>query len=392
MVLYHRTSFGIAEHPNRSADRAAAARERIRLFLDARPGLAGVVLTGPGAVAWATGGATPAVDRTAALDLIWVVATASGTALVTTQVEGPRIRAELLPVLPGVRDVAEVPWYEPQAFAEAAAELAGAPAASLASDGHPAFGCDASDDLIALRLALSDAEQADLRDLGRDAAAALESAVGSWQPGERDLDVQARCAAGLEAAGAEPVCLIVGGDERVERFRHPLAAGTAVRRLLMAVVVARRSGLHVAATRFATAGKPPAELARLRGRVLQIERQVLAASRPPATYGAALSALARAYEAAGAPGGWAGHYQGGPIGFAQREFEVAPGQAGSRWLAEQITPGHAVAWNPSLPGGAKAEDTYLVTGQDRPERITVTPDWPAEPGDDLARPAALEAA
>ena len=56
-----------------------------------------------------------------------------------------------------------------------------------------------------------------------------------------------------------------------------------------------------------------------------------------------------------------GHYQGGPIGFAQREFEIAPGQTGSRWYREPVAAGHAVAWNPSLPGGAKAEDTYLVT-------------------------------
>ncbi len=89
---------------------------------------------------------------------------------------------------------------------------------------------------------------------------------------------------------------------------------------------------------------------------------MLSASSPGATYGAALAALDAGYAQAGAPGEWAGHYQGGPIGFAQREFELAPGQTGSRWYREPIAAGHAIAWNPSLPGGAKAEDTYLVTG------------------------------
>ena len=67
------------------------------------------------------------------------------------------------------------------------------------------------------------------------------------------------------------------------------------------------------------------------------------------------------YAREGAPGGWTGHYQGGPIGYAQREFEIAPVQQGSRWYATPVAYGHAVAWNPSLPGGAKAEDTYLVS-------------------------------
>ena len=128
--------------------------------------------------------------------------------------------------------------------------------------------------------------------------------------------------------------------------------------------------------------------------MLGIEREVLAASLPGRSYGDALAALDRGYAAAGAPGGWAGHYQGGPIGYAQREFEIAPGQPGSRWLTQPIRAGHALAWNPSLPGGAKAEDTYLITA-DGLDRVTAgAGTWPAEPGDDLlpGRPAVLELA
>jgi Xaa-Pro dipeptidase len=157
------------------------------------------------------------------------------------------------------------------------------------------------------------------------------------------------------------------------------------------VVVARRAGLHAAATRFASAGPPDAGYAALRARVLRIELDVLSACTPAASYGTAMTALDAAYARAGAPGGWAGHYQGGPIGFGQREFEIAPCQHESRWQSEPIRAGHAVAWNPSLPGGAKAEDTYIVT-DDGLERVTACADWPAEPGDAMhpPRPAVLE--
>jgi Xaa-Pro dipeptidase len=379
----------------RSHARAAAASERLAGWLEQHDGLGGLVLTGPAAVAWATGGIAPPVDRTAAVDLVWVVRTTAGASLITTEVEADRIRAEYGAAAHGFADLVAVPWYEPDAFVEAAQDLAGRPASALAADGHPAFGTDVSDELVALRLALSPAERDDLRDLGADTAAALESALAAWRPGERDLDIQARCAAFLEARGADAPVLIVGGDERVERYRHPMAAGAPVRRLAMAVAVARRDGLHAAATRFACAGPQGRDAVARRDRVLEIEREVLGAcAAPGASYGGALAVLDAAYRQAGAPGAWAGHYQGGPIGFAQREFEIAPGQPGARWAAEPVAAGHALAWNPSLPGGAKAEDTYLVTGGPGGglERVTSTRDWPVLAGDELQppRPAVLE--
>jgi Xaa-Pro dipeptidase len=374
--------------------RAQAAAQRITAWLAAsepeHP--AALVLTGPAAVAWACGGVAPPVDRSAAVDLVWAVFTPSGSALITTCVEADRIGDEYGPGAHGFAELVAVPWQDSAAFVRAAEQLAGAAAGELAADGHPAFGLDASDDLIALRLALSPPEQEDLVDLGRAAAAALQSALSSWRPGERDLDIQARCAAALEAAGADAPVLIVGGDDRLKRYRHPMAVGATVSDLVMAVAVARRGGLHAAATRFATAAPLDESYASLRSRVLAIEDAVLSASQPGQTYGTALAALDAGYARAGAPGGWTGHYQGGPIGFAQREFELAPDQVSSRWYREPIAPGHAIAWNPSLPGGAKTEDTYLVTGSGQLERVTCAPGWPTEPGDGRQppRPAVLE--
>jgi len=391
VILYHTTTFGTTEQNSRSVARAESARHRLSAWLAEHQGTAGLVLTGPAAVAWATGGIAPPVDRTAGVDLVWAVIWPSGAGLVTTEVEADRIRDEYGPLRHGFGEMAVVPWYEPDAFLRTAESLAGAPTARLASDGHPGFGLDASADLSALRLALSAAEQEDMRDLGADAAAALEFALTGWSPGERDLDLQARCAAAIEACGADSPVLIVGGDERVERYRHPMAVGAPVRRLAMAVAVVRRGGLHVAASRFACTAPAEPAFAALRARVLGIELAVLQASRPPHSYGTVLSALDQAYARAGAPGGWAGHYQGGPIGYAQREFEIAPGQRDSRWHSEQVGIGHAVAWNPSLPGGAKAEDTYLVLAAGL-ERVTTSANWPVEPAAGILppRPAVLE--
>ena len=100
-------------------------------------------------------------------------------------------------------------------------------------------GARMAEELAALRLTLSPAEQEDLRELGTDTAAALEESLMAWRPGERDLDIQGRVAELLESRGADAPVLIVGGDDRVRRFRHPMAVGAPVRELAMAVVVAR---------------------------------------------------------------------------------------------------------------------------------------------------------
>jgi Xaa-Pro aminopeptidase len=368
--------------------RADAARERLEGWLAARGDVPGVVLTSPGSVAWATGAVAPPVDRTAQSDLVWVVVTPAGAALVTTEVEADRVSEEYQPRRHGFADLAAVPWHDQEAFVRAAQDIAGAGAARLAADGHPAFGLDVTEDLVTLRLALSPAEQEDLRELGADAAAALQESLASWRPGERDLDIQGRVAGLLESRGADAPVLIVGGDDRVRRFRHPMAVGAPVRQLAMAVVVARRAGLHAAATRFASAGPPPAEFAALRARVLRIERDTLAACVPPNRYGDVLTVLDQAYAREGAPGGWAGHYQGGPIGYAQREFEIAPSQRDSRWYATPVAAGQAVAWNPSLPGGAKAEDTYLVSATGLERLTTVPGTGPAGAGPHTAVPPA----
>jgi antitoxin VapB len=326
-----------------------------------------------------TGGLTNRIESGSPASPVWVVVTPSAAHAVTTNVELPRLASE--GDLRGF-ELHGVEWFDADGFVRLVENLSGAAAEQLAG-----IGIDVDDDLVALRLALVPAEQARLGALAADAAAALEAAVRDWSPGEADVEVQSRLAAGLERVGAFGACLIVGGDDRVERFRHPLAAGVPVRRLLMAVVVAERRGLHVAATRFASAGALPDSVRQARSRAAAVEHAVLAASAPPATYGEALLALADAYALVGHDGEWRDHYQGGPIGYRQREFEIVPSQAESRWFATPISVGTALAWNPSIAGGGKCEDTYLVE-VDGLRRVTDSGDWPLEDG----RPAVLDVA
>ena len=355
----------------------------VRSWLDDR-GVVGVVLAGVDAVAWLTAGLTTPVERGASVGPLRLVVTHDIFAAVTTNVERPRLEAEAGLDRLGVT-IHQAPWFEPGGLERVAAELSCRPPRELASDRAPGFGVACDDDFVELRLTLARPERERLERLAVDTAAALEGALAAWRPGERDLDVLARVDEALERVGAFAACLIVGGDERVERFRHPLACGAEMGRLVMAVAVAERDGLHAAATRFTCADGLPDGVAKAAAAARAVEEEMLAASVPAATYGEVMQACERAYTVAGHPGAWREHYQGGPIGYRQREFEIVPTQSDSRWFGTRLAVGQVLAWNPSVAGGGKAEDTYaLEPGGLR--RLTDTGRWPLEGG----RPAILD--
>ncbi len=369
--------------------RVAHALLAVRQLI-ASKGLRGIVLTTPGAVAWATGGMNLPVDRTAVTDVVWLCVGPDRVVMVTTEVEAPRILAEMEPHSYGI-DVVAVPWWDSAAAVNSSARALGASAQRgfLGCDGHPAFAIDLTDDITAARMSLCAAEQEELRSLGTDAAWAVQESLRAWTPGEIDYQIQGRIAELVESRGADCPVLLVGADERIGRFRHPIAMGVPARRLVMAVLVARRSGLHVALTRYVSAGPIDPRLVDGFRATRRVHRKVLSATVPGATYGSVLEVLEQAYLAEGHPSAWHQHYQGGPIGYAQREFEITPAAHDSRWWNQPVSVGDAVAWNPSLPGGGKDEDTYLVGVDGASELVTTAPEWPDADDDCQARPGIL---
>jgi Xaa-Pro dipeptidase len=380
------TVFARTEHLETTVRAEVEAKiARVRHVLARRDARA-AVLTQAGSVAWVTAGITNPIERGNPASPLWVVVTSNEVTALTTNVEHPRLREPLARIGLSLKGVA---WYEPAGLAGVAAEIVGSGAARLVSD-EPSLG-DGADDLVAIRLSLLLPERERLTTLGQDTVAALESALRAWRPGERDFDVQARAGERLERVGALAVCLFVGGDERVERFRHPLPVGAPIHRFVMAAVVAERGGLHVATTRFASAGPLPKSLATAQATAHAIEGIVLDACRPGSTYGDVLDALAGAYVTAGHAEAWRDHYQGGPIGYRQREFEIVPTQKTSRWYDTPLADGHALAWNPSVFGGGKSEDTFLLSGAEL-RQLTVSTDWPTMEVAGRARAAVLDIA
>jgi Xaa-Pro dipeptidase len=363
--------------------RVLQAREKLNAIRSAHAD-APLILGTVGNVAWATGGVSQPIDRTAAFDAVWLVDANEPTLLVSS-VEVPRFAAEGDLEELGFK-VVGVPWYEVDGFQRAALREAFGDENRVLSDAG--IGIDISTELTQQRMVLSGGERELLRSLGETSARVVESAVRSWQPGiSADFSIAAEIAFGLETMGAEAVCLIVGGDDRVKTFRHPMMNGSVVNELLMAVAVVRWSGLHVALTRIATTVRDE-RLSDDYDLMDSVARSTLAATVPGATWGDAYEDLSRAYRDVDHGQGWRDHFQGGPIGYAQREFELSPDTTDSPFWSQEIERNVAVAWNPSLHGGAKVEDTFLV-GESGNECVTTTGEWPRCNPDDPLSAASL---
>jgi hypothetical protein len=115
----------------------------------------------------------------------------------------------------------------------------------------------------------------------------------------------------------------------------------------------------------------------------EADASVLAASRPGRTHGELLEVLAEAYEREGFPEEWRRHHQGGLTGYKGREGFAVPDEP------TPLPATGAVAWNPSITGGGKSEDTVIVSGAGQ-EVLTRTPELGELETFGLPRPAIVE--
>ncbi|MCB9455295.1 MAG: M24 family metallopeptidase [Anaerolineaceae bacterium] len=322
-------------------------------------------------IAWITAGGDSSIPVEYESGIYSVLITREKRAIYTSNIELTRLQGE-----------------EP--FAELGFEYAESPWHSRKFPDMPGLLTDDGEveaELNRLRRKLTAGEQVRYRALGVDAAAALDEAIRAVQPGDTEFEMAARLDAACKRRGGLATVNLVGTDERISRYRHPLATNKRLQKYAMIVVCMRRGGLIAAATRLAHFGPLSGELTEKMHKIAAIDAAVIAASTPGRSLGDVFADLQAAYAAQGETEQWRLHHQGGLIGYLGREVTVTPGDK------TPLENGHACAWNPSIVG-CKSEDTILVTDSGT-EILTAAPEgWPVLPvtvnGQVIHRPAILE--
>ena len=333
-----------------------------------REGLDGVLINTQHNFAWLTCGGSNGIDLSRENGAGFLFVRKNGKRyLIANNIEISRLIAEELsnesfePV--------EITWQaekDPQTVLKTARSIAGG------SD----LGCDIGfpetrwiePSIAACRSELTPEEIERFKHVGRDAGEALGKVVGKLAPGQTEIEVARIVRDTLQAYNILPVVTLIGGDERIEKFRHPVAIENVWTNTLLIVVCGRRHGLVASLSRMICTADVPSELQRRTESCAAVNAALYAATRVGANGSQLYNVAAAAYAAQGFDDEIDKHHQGGAAGYRTREWVAHP------LSSDVVRPNQAFAWNPSITG-TKTEETAILIN-DEMQIITATDGFP----------------
>jgi len=329
---------------------------RLKVFLKVK-GLRGVLLSTRANYSWLSCGFTNRIrsDVEKGVASLWV--TPKCVELWCNNIEELRFKGEEAKGLPFKYRVH--PWYEG----------ANIPALSRVASDDGAFGTkNLKDEIAQLRWSLTQEETNRYRKVGKLSGEAMNVVAHKVKPGWTEQRVEAELSRELVLRGLEASVILVGADERLKRYRHPLPTTHKIKKIVMMVICAKGYGLIANLTRVVHFGKIPTDLKHRHEACVRVECAMWHETVPGVGARDIFKAAEMEYGRQGFPGEWKLHHQGGPTGYETRDYLATLNE---KW---EIQFNQAVAWNPSITG-TKSEDTVLVTSGGL-EVLTPTKGWP----------------
>ena len=224
------------------------------------------------------------------------------------------------------------------------------------------------EELVRLRMQLCPEEVLRYREIGQTCAKIVEGVCRDARPGQTEEEVASELKCRCLKEGVSPDCVLVGSDERILNYRHPVPADKKIENSLMVVLGGEKYGLNISMTRIVYFGPVPEEIKERYEKTAYIFACMQCMMKEGMSYQEYFAKVQKLYEEAGYDGEWKLHHQGGPTGYACREFVVTPETGG------EIHESEAFAWNPTIQGTKCEETTYLTA--EGIETFTRTKDWP----------------
>lgn len=270
---------------------------------------------------------------------------------ITNNIEAPRMRDEEQLEAMGFQ-IHAATWYETAFEGEEIQHLV--PSGRVGRD----FGLEnnVANDVKLLRFSLTKAEVDRYREGGYLTARAIEETISSVRPGDSEHQTIGRLVGIIRAHGMDVVSAMCAADERIGNYRHPVPTNKTIHERVQLGGNMRYKGLIICCTRLLNFVPITPELERQYRANVEIDCTLMAASKPGATFVSVLEAGRAAYEQRGYGEEFKKHHQGGPIGYAGRDYRVDFSTPGT------IAENQAFCWNPSITG-TKSEDTIISTLQ-----------------------------
>lgn len=334
--------------------------ERIRGWLE-KNGYDGIILGRRDNYAWVSGGAKNHVLSSTENGVAYYIISQEGVKLAADSSDLLRMSKEQDPLR---AEAVLVPWYE--LMEEHIYQMR--QGKRYVSDTGIAGTENVQDELTKLRMRLSEEERERYREIGLLCAQIVEDVCRKAAPGDTEEEIACRLKCKCLQSGISPDCVLVGADERILKYRHPMPADKKVKKSLMVVLGGEKYGLNISITRMVYFLGVPEDIRCRYKKNQYIFACMQTMMKDGKTYGEYFAEVQRLYREAGYEDEWKMHHQGGPTGYGCREYIALPG------MNRKIRAGQAYAWNPTIQGTKCEETTYL--SEYGIETFTRTKDWP----------------
>ncbi len=193
--------------------------------------------------------------------------------------------------------------------------------------------------------------------------------LAQWvEPGMTERQVLAHMWGLYLEHGFEGVCMFVGSDERIRRYRHPVPSDKPIEKAVLLSPCGCKWGLHVPNSRLVYFEEPPEDIRRRFRAVATMQAAMVSTIRPGVKFSSLFDLCMRLFVSLGYPEERTVHFHGGPTGYQPSYFERCQD------LEAVVTPNMAFAWYFTV-AGVKSEELMLVDDQ-RASIKSVDPEWP----------------
>jgi len=358
-------------------DEIRIKQERIIKLLDEK-NLDGIIFAKNSNVSWLTGGMENRIVFTCEKGAVKLIVLKDKILILTNNIEAERVIKEEGLDKEGFQFVVNQ-WYERDLLDSLIRKY------NLVGDSYFPGVNNLQEEIKQLRFSLLPGEIKRYRILGKETSKIVSKICKNIKPGETENKIRGRLAQSLWSKNINPHLILIGSDERIFAYRHPIPKDKKIRKYIMVVVCAERDGLIVNMTRFVHLGLLPRELKEKLYAAAKVDASFILNTKIGMKITDIFQNAISTYEKVGYPGEWKLHHQGGAAGYETRDYIAAPDSS------QIVQPNQAFAWNPSIKG-VKSEDTIIVNETEN-EIITDDPEWPKVEveynGEKISRPGIL---
>lgn len=258
-------------------------------------------------------------------------------------------------------------WYESSPKEEAVKMLQGKRALTDIPLDGAIYDLDA---IYRLHFPLTDTEVERYKKVGRETEKIIAGVVRKITPGMSELEVKGMLMERFAANDMEVDVLLVGSDERIFKYRHPLPTEKEIEKYLMISPSVSKWGLHVNIARFIHFGQPDNEIVEKYRAACNIATAAISESYPGNTFANILEIEKELYSKYNYPNEWKNHFQGGITGY------MVSDAAKCLVKDEELVEKQTYEWFITI-SGVKSAELSFNDGKDQ-HLFSVNGLWPTE--------------